>query len=136
MTHLFDRICWAHENLERVETQYVVAYEDGEPDAPAKILVPAPEWMAMALHGGLLPPVGHYHREPRDVDGNFIGPADYWSAYEPIGPLTEEQAIEYLIQKDIPRHVWAEGSNHPMVICTRSQFPKNRTFRNAWRVAT
>lgn len=135
MTHLFDRICWAQENLTRYETDLVVVYEDGEYDGRAKILVPAPEWMAMALHGGLLPPVEHYHREQRDPDGSFCGPHDYWSAYEPIGPLTEEQAIEYLVQKDVPRHVWAEGSNHSLKICRRGQLPQSRLFRNAWKVA-
>jgi hypothetical protein len=133
MTHLFDRICWASENLARAETDLVVVYEDG--DGCARIIVPAPEWMAMALHGGLLPPVEHYHREPRDAGGNFIGPRDYWSAYEPIGPLSEEQAIEYLIRKDIPRHVWGPGSNLPMKICRRDQLPQTRLWRNAWKVA-
>ena len=135
MTHLFDRICWASENLERFETEYVVVYEDGDDDGRARVLVPAPEWMAMALHGGLLPPVEHYHREPRDDAGNFVGPRDYWSGYEPIGPLTEEEAIGYLVKKDVPRHVWQEGSNHRFVICRRSQLPQSRLFRNAWRVA-
>ena len=134
MTHLFDRICWASENLARVETDLIVVYEDGSDDGRARILVPAPEWLAMALHGGLLPPVAAYHLEPRDVGGTFVGPKDYWSAYEPIGPLTEAQAIEYLIQKDIPRHVWAPGSNHRMVICRRSQLPQTRTWRNAWKI--
>jgi hypothetical protein len=135
MTHLFDRICWAQENLSRVETDYIVVYEDGENDGRAKILVPAPEWMAMALHGGLLPPVEHYHREPRDRDGNFVGPVGYWSEYEPIDALTEEAALEYLVRKDIPQAVWAEGSNHRFVICRRSQLPTTRVFRNAWKVA-
>jgi len=135
MTHLFDRICWAHENLSRVETDYVVVYEDGENDGRAKILVPAPEWLAMALHGGLLPPVGAYHLESRDLDGNFIGPKDYWSSYVPIDALTVEQALIYLILKDVPKHVWAEGSNHPLIICRRDQLPTTRVFRNAWRCA-
>lgn len=132
MTHLFEHVCWASENLTRVETDLVVVYEDGE--GPAKILVPAPEWMAMAMHGRMLPPVEHYHNEQRSEDGTFIGPRDYWSSYQPIEPLTEEQAIEYLIQKDIPRHVWTEGSNHKMVICRRSQIPPTRRWRNAWKI--
>ena len=135
MTHLFDRICWAHENLARFESEFVVVYEDGDNDGRAKILVPAPEWMAMALHGGLLPPVAHYHDEQRTADGTFCGPANYWSSYEPIGPLTEEQALAYLILKDVPKHVWAEGSNHPLIICRRDQLPKTRVYRNAWRCA-
>lgn len=141
MTHLFDHICWASENLQRVETSLVVVYEDPEePDAPAKVLVPAPEWMAMALHGGLLPPVDHYHLEQRDSDGTFTGPKTYWTTegFDPVGPMTEEQAVEYLIQKDIPRRVWdpPEGSNvQHFVICRREQLPQTRRWRNAWQIA-
>ena len=132
MTHLFDRICWSSETLTRVETDYVVVYEVD--DGPAKVLVPAPEWMAMAMHGGLLPPVEHYHNELRDADGTFVGPRDYWSSYDPIGPMSEEEAIEYLVKKDIPREVWREGSNKRFVICRRSQLPQTRVWRNAWTV--
>ena len=50
---------------------------------------------------------------------------------------TEEQAIEYMIMKDIPQHIWRdyEKSNKPrLVICTKSQLPQKRTWRNAWRI--
>ena len=46
---------------------------------------------------------------------------------KPIDAMTEKQAIEYLIMKDIPQHIWRdyEKSNKPrLVICTRSQIPK------------
>ena len=55
-THLWDRLCWAKENLEGVQSDYRVVYEDSI-DECAKILVPDPNWMACALQGGILPPV-------------------------------------------------------------------------------
>lgn len=134
--HLFDRICWGSENLPRVETDLVVVYHD-DPEGPAKILAPAPEWMAMALAGGLLPPVDVYHRleisgSDEVLNGHIIHEA------EPLGPLTEEQAVEYLVMKDVPRHVWdaPAGSNSSrFAICRKDQIPTDRTFRNAWVMA-
>ena len=44
---------------------------------------------------------------------------------------------DYLIQKDIPMHVWQDSdkSNKPrMVICTKSQLPSTRTWRNSWKI--
>ena len=41
---------------------------------------------------------------------------------KPIDAMTEEQALEYLIMKDIPQHIWRdyEKSNKPrLVICTK-----------------
>ena len=36
-THLWDRLCWAKENLEPFRTEYCVVWEDQEePDSPAK----------------------------------------------------------------------------------------------------
>ena len=58
-THLFDRLCWAKENLEGHQSDYRVVYEDSV-DECAKILVPDPNWMACALQGGILPPVEVY----------------------------------------------------------------------------
>ena len=52
-THLWDRLCWAKENLEPVQSDYRVVYEDSI-DECAKILVPDPNWMACALQGGIL----------------------------------------------------------------------------------
>ena len=56
---------------------------------------------------------------------------------KPIDAMTEKQAIEYLIMKDIPQHIWRdyEKSNKPrLVICTRSQIPQKRVWRNAWKI--
>ena len=53
------------------------------------------------------------------------------------GPKTEEEALLYLIMKDVPQHIWRnhENSNSvKMKIIRREQLP-NREFRNAWRIA-
>ena len=40
-THLFARLCWAKENLDGVQSDYRVVYDDSV-DECAKILVPEP----------------------------------------------------------------------------------------------
>ena len=50
--------------------------------------------------------------------------------------MTEEQAIEYLIMKDVPQSVWQwnEGNKPKMVICHKEQLASTREWRNAWRI--
>ncbi len=105
MTHLWDRLAEAKSRLEPVQSKYRVLFEDPEDmESPAKVLVPDPNWMACALEGNILPPIDTYQRD-RDVpDGE---PKEHPYA-EPIGAMTEEEAIEYLIQKDIPPRVWRD----------------------------
>jgi hypothetical protein len=132
-SHLFDRILWARENLKRVEPQYAVVFEDpAEPDAPAKVLHPAPEWLAMALNGYVLPPITTYLADQEVPDGE--PKAHPYAA--PIGPMTEEEAIEYLIMKDIPQRVWnAENRNKTYLRITNIEnVPSDRTYRNAWKL--
>ena len=73
---LIDRIDWAHDHVPRVEPTYCIAWEDpADPDAPVVITHPAPEWLAMAMHGGLLPPIEAYHHMPLRLtlaDGRVI----------------------------------------------------------------
>lgn len=71
--------------------------------------------------------------------GKMLGQwvVDYPPAYaEPIGPMTQEQAIEYLIQKDIPPRVWRDyrGNRRIMAIVPAEAVPKGRTNRNAWEM--
>ncbi len=59
--YLWLRLAEAKEHLAPVQSKYRVLFEDpDQPDAPASILVPDPNWMAAALHGGILPPVEAY----------------------------------------------------------------------------
>ncbi|MDC1500495.1 hypothetical protein N8388_04560 [Octadecabacter sp.] len=133
MTHLWDRLAEAKARLEPVQSKYRVLFENpSEPDAPASVLVPDPNWMAAALAGGVLPPIDTYLRDQSVPDGQ---PKEHPYA-EPIGAMTEEEAIEYLIQKDISSKVWREynGNRIIMKIVPVELIPSDRSFRNAWKI--
>ena len=138
-THLFDRLCWAKENLEGYQSDYRVVYEDNI-DECAKVLVPDPNWMACALQGGILPPVQVYWELAKDEaqpDFKKHTRGHLLHNTKPVEAMTEEQAIEYLIMKDIPQRVWREyqKANKPrLVICKKDQLPSTRIWRNAWKI--
>lgn len=167
--HLLDRLAAAKNRLTPVQSKYRVVFEDpANPDAPAAVLVPDPNWMASALNGGILPPIKAYHaakfrvlmemedgeqvqgivsgdkcadmlHELHQRGGKMLGQCvvDYPPAYaEPIGPMTEEQSIEYLIKKDIPPRVWRDyrGNRRIMAIVPVEAVPRDRTHRNAWEI--
>ena len=138
-THLFDRLCWAKENLDGVQSDYRVVYEDSV-DECAKILVPDPNWMACALQGGILPPVWVYHELARDeAMPTFTKHTRGYLLHdtEPMPAMTEEEAIEYLIMKDCPQSVWRNwdtGNKPKLVICRKEQLPGTREWRNAWKI--
>jgi len=139
-THLWDRLCWAKENLEGYQSDYRVVYEDSI-DECAKILVPDPNWMACALQGGILPPVWVYHELAKDeAEEGFKKHTRGYLLHEtePVEAMTEEEAIEYLILKDCPRQVWEnynKGNRPTMVICKKEQLPQTREWRNAWKIS-
>ena len=140
-THLWDRLGWAKENLEPYRSEYCVVYEDS-PDEPAKILHPDPNWMSCALQGGILPPVSSYWELKKDeAQPDFVKHTrgkELLHDMKPIDAMTEEQAIEYLIQKDVPMSVWQnwnQGNKPKMVICRSNQLPTTREWRNAWKIA-
>ena len=133
MTHLWDRLAEAKSRLAPVQSKYRVLFEDPtQPDAPAAVLVPDPNWLAAALEGNILTQIETYLRD-RDVpDGQ---PQEHPYA-EPSGAQTEEEAIEYLIQKDIPPQVWRDyqGNRSVLKIVPVELIPSDRSFRNAWKI--
>jgi hypothetical protein len=161
---MFTRLHWAAKNLEPYQTDYRVIFEDpAQPEAPVMELCPSPEWMACALAGGILPSVEHQHnmklelvtREGEKIVTNYIDAQqirlekqivgekvlnyDEYLMPEPIGPMTEEEAIEYIIKKDIPARVWHSDYkyNRPMykVIKRQELEGKDQTFRDCWRLS-
>ena len=131
--HLWLRLAEAKENLSPVQSKYRVLFEDpDQPDAPAAILVPDPNWMAAAMHGGILPPVDTYLRDQDVPDGQ---PKEHPYA-EPIGAMTEEEAIEYLGQKDISPRIWRDykGNRTILKIVPVELIPSDRSYRNAWTI--
>ena len=85
----------------------IVVYEDSV-DECAKVLVPDPNWMACALQDSILPPVWVYWELAKDDALDFKKHTRGYLLHEtePMPAMTEEEAIEYLIQKDVPQHVW------------------------------
>lgn len=131
--HLWDRLAEAKSRLEPVLSKYRVVFEDpATPDEPAKVLVPDPNWLACALEGNILPPIDTYQRDRNVEDGQ---PKEHPYA-KPIGPMTEEEAIEYLIMKDIDPSIWRDynGNRIIMKIVPVELIPSDRSFRNAWKI--
>tara|TARA_R110000772_G_scaffold78484_1_gene168254 strand:- start:177 stop:611 length:435 start_codon:yes stop_codon:yes gene_type:complete len=131
--HLWDRLAEAKTRLEPVQSKYRVLFEDPtQPDAPASVLVPDPNFMAAALSGNVLAPIDTYIRDQSVPDGQ---PKEHPYA-EPVGAMTEEEAIEYLIKKDISPQVWRDyqGNRTIMKIVPVELIPSDRSFRNAWKI--
>ena len=132
--HLWERLLEAKSRLKPVQSKYRVLFEDpNAPDEPAKVLVPDPNWMAAALAGNVLPSIDTYQRDRLVPDGE---PKEHPYA-EPIGAMTEEEAIEYLVMKDIDPAVWRDyqGNRTIMKIVPVEMIPSDRTFRNAWVIS-
>ena len=131
--HLWDRLAEAKARLAPVQSKYRVLFENpADLDAPASVLVPDPNWMAAALAGGVLPPIDTYQRDRGVADGQ---PKEHPYA-APIGPMTEEEAIEYLVMKDIDPQVWRDykGNRCIMKIVPVELIPSDRSYRNAWKI--
>ena len=138
-THLWNRLCWAKENLKSQPTDIRIVYEY-DIDMPAKILIPDSNWMACALQGGILPPVESYWELAKDeAQPDFKNHTRGYLLHntKPVDAMTEEEAIDYLIKKDVPQSVWKtwnEGNKPTMVICRTHQLPEHRQWRDAWQI--
>jgi len=134
MSHLWDRLAEAKSRLAPVQSKYRVLFENpAEPEAPAAVLVPDPNFMAAALAGDVLPPIDTYIRDQSVPDGQ---PKEHPYA-EPVGAMTEEEAIEYLVMKDISPSIWRDynGNRTIMKIVPVELIPSDRSFRNAWKIS-
>ena len=133
MTHLWERLAEARTRLAPVQSKYRVIFEDPTQfDTCASVLVPDPNWLAAALAGDILPPIDTYLRDQDVADGE---PKEHPYA-EPIGAMTEEEAIEYLVKKDIPPRIWRDykGNRCIMRIVPVELIPSDRSYRNAWTI--
>ena len=133
IAHLWDRLADAKARLDPVQSKYRVLFENpAEPEAPASVLVPDPNFMAAALDGNVLPPIETYIRDQSVPDGQH---KEHPYA-EPVGAMTEEEAIEYLVMKDISPSIWRDynGNRTIMKIVPVELIPSDRSFRNAWKI--
>lgn len=126
---------------DHVHSQYVILWEDpAKPDEAATVTLPAPVWMGMALHGGILPPVEVYHQLAEDeaqADFKYHTRGDLLHDTPPLNAMTEEQAIQYLIQKDLPPSVWRDYTGNRVIlrVIQREGVPQDRTSRMTWQVS-
>jgi len=131
---------YLHQHMDHDHSQYAILWEDpDDPDAPAKVTHPAPIWLAMAKCGGILPPVEVYHALAEDeAKPDFRRHTRGHLLHEtpPVGPMTEEEAIEYIIKKDLPPSVWRDykGNRAILRVARRAMIPADRSNRNAWRI--
>lgn len=128
-------------------SNYRIIYDNPDDlDAPSAVVCPAPEFIELAM-AGELPEIGVYwalqadeeraiaegrhstfKHDPEKLEAQFTAPR--------TGPLTEEEAMEYLVLKDVPRSVWGRSHNRPMFkIVKKEDVPSDRSFRNAWRLS-
>lgn len=120
--------------------KYAIVWEDpSEPDEPAKITIPSSTWLAMAMHGGILPPVEVYHELAADgAQPGFTRHTRGHLLHEtpPVPAMTEEEAMEYLVKKDIPQRVWRDyrGNRVVLKIVPRHLIPTDNIKRNALRI--
>lgn len=134
-------IVYKENNPDLPEPQYAILWEDPLfPDEPARVTTPSPEWLALAMHGGILPPVEVYHELAADeAQPGFKRHTRGYLLHDtpPVSAMTEEEAMEYLTMKDIPPRVWRDyrGNRVIMKIVPRSSLPTERTFRNSWQVS-
>lgn len=137
---LIERLSWAKENLVPYQTEYRIVYENPGLEGTSSIVAPDPNWMACALHGNIIPPVWVYLELAKDEahpDFKQHTRGHLLHTVKPIGPMTEEEAIEYLIIKDVPQNVWRnfnKGNRPKMVICRASQIPQEDDFRGSWTI--
>ncbi len=128
-------------------TKYRVIFDDPDHlDEPTKVLVPAQNWLDEAMSGGL-PPIWVYWQLQDDEQQAIKEGRHSTFKHDPekyalqftaprIGCLTEEEAMQYLCMKDLPRKCWAQEHNRPMFKIVRTEeVPSNRQFRNAWEMA-
>ena len=139
---LIDRLRKSRQDLPPFETDYCVVYEDIDMNCCA-IMRPASHAMSALMAGGIFPPVWVYWELAKDeAKPNFTRHSEgrgYLLHDTPReGPKTEEEALLYLIMKDIPEHIWRnynKSNSVKMKICKKNQLPQSREFRNSWRVA-
>jgi hypothetical protein len=147
--HLWFRLIYYAYALKPSQSKYIVIFEDPEDmDAPAKVLIPDPNFVAAALHGGVLPDISAYIADQKvlaEYEQNHGSLEGFnWRDYNPQhryaaprGPMNHEEIIEYIIQKNISPRVWRDykGNRQILKIVPIELIPTDRSFRNAWVIA-
>jgi hypothetical protein len=146
---LFERICWSKENLKPVQPEFAIVWETPMVDEETcKITSASPEFMAKALHGGILPDIEAYiedrkitdaweakHGSQKGFNWNDHG-CNHAHTNSRQSAMTQEETIDYLIKMVLPTEVQNLKGNRPYYQVTkRSNVLRNRLHRNSWKMA-
>ena len=133
----------------KVPPQYVIVWTDPEDEGnKVTVISPSPRWLGYVMHGYYTCSIEDQLTDIRiktkwannHPEVGFAWDKSKHKALHPyaptIGPITEEEAMEYLVKITLPERIWSDTtSNSPrFVICSPSQIPI-KTYRNAWRMA-
>ena len=157
--HHWCRIAQSRDRIPAVEVHHAIAFTDPyDLDAPMKVVHPSPRCVAELMAGGIHPSIEAIHGQMLRLECEHCGPIECRRLDAPAirathtikgetvidnsavhltvaMPMTYEQAIEWIIQKDIPFEVWGKKHNRPMMaIVPRTAIPEDRTHRNDWKL--
>lgn len=130
-----------HKRVPMLSCPYTVFWEDpSDIDAPMRVSVVSNIWYSMARYGGILPPVEVYwqlaeEEAQPDFEEHKLGYLLHKTP--PVPAMSAEEAIEYIIKKDIPFRVWRDytGNKSILRIVPVKAIPHERRFRDAWQLA-
>lgn len=161
-SHYWCRIAKSRDEIKLFEVEHCIPWADQyDLDAPVRVTHPSPRCVAELMAGGIHPPIEALNSQQLlfvldDGSSEVVGRLDaprYRAQHgdrikheivvensrahqEVMGPLTYEQAIEWIILKDIPMDVWGRQHNSPQYcIVIRDALPKDRTNRNHWKLS-
>lgn len=106
-------------------------------DSGVFITEPTPLWVGMAVSGGFLPHIDFFLKMNEAESESAIRKIrSEMDKSEPLGPMSQEEFIEYTVMKDVPPRVWRDyrGNRNIFRIVNSNAIPKNRAFRDAWRL--
>lgn len=124
VTHLYLRMVKAYLLVEPIKCDWCIIWENPSSSSePACITYPSQRYLAFLMHGGICPPISSW----------LSGDRDRINYDKPMGKLPLDQALKYVLMKDVPRHVWQNSANRPYYkIVPTSLIPSVRDKRNAW----
>ncbi len=154
-----NRVAASRDQIDTVEVRHVIAFADPyDLDAPMTFLYPDSRCVAELMAGGIHPPIEVLHglRLRLTYDDGTSTECDWRAAsyfratrkvisetlldnrivdFVAAPPMTYEQAIEWIMQKDVPFEVWGKKHNRSMMaIVPRAAVLEDRTHRKSWKL--
>lgn len=104
--------------LSSVSCQHAIVWDlPQQNDYQIRITYPMSDYIQLLMFGGISPPAAL----------KKTGSADHWNNARPIGPLTYNQALQYIAEADVP-----QGARY--VIVRINDIPEDRSNRDKWLI--